>query len=179
MAGSMFGGRSAQTLANLLGPLRQAGQPLQQSTKIESGTHGKNRQLSPRTQIGKHGERSLAVAARRGRFCGIENGEKMMWNLLAVGQRGLRCSDIKAAIELGGIANNNFAREFLREKNAERRFARSSRPDDCDKRRMRRHRNRVCQACNKDNQGDRRATLRLSKASSIDCGSRIASAAPR
>jgi hypothetical protein len=44
----------------------------------------------------------------------------MMRHPAALGQRGLRCSDVKAAIELRGIAGDYFAAELLGQPDAQR-----------------------------------------------------------
>src|SRR4030095_11978708 len=82
----------------------------------------------------------------RGRFAGIENVEQVMRDLLPLAKGWLGRADVKSAIELRGIAGDNFAAELLRQQNDKRARTRGGGSDDHCERRKRRHRNRICQA---------------------------------
>src|SRR5258708_4096406 len=72
----------------------------------------------------------------------------MMWNSRTFGQRRLRGANIKPAIELSGIASNNFAAKFFGKENTERGFAGGCWPNNRQQRWITGkscHRNSMCQ----------------------------------
>src|SRR5256885_5268874 len=72
----------------------------------------------------------------------------MMRNSGAFGERGLCGANIEAAVELGGVTSDDFAAEFSSQKNSQRGFAGSGRPDDGEQRwniSDTHHRKKMCQ----------------------------------
>src|ERR1700731_3110863 len=82
------------------------GQALHEGTEIESGSDRKNRQTMTASQIREHFEHVLAIFTRGEDFCGRDQINHMVANLVALGGGRFRRTDIKTAIHLRRIAGD-------------------------------------------------------------------------
>src|SRR5258708_23582693 len=141
-------GRCAQALAQFLRAQRQIGEAFEQRPQIKPSANRENRQTRACPQIIQNFECAFAIAACGRLLSRIENVEQMMWNTRAFGQRRLRGANIKTAIQLSGIASNNFAAKFFGKENTERGFAGGVWPNNRKQRWITGkscHQNRICQ----------------------------------
>ena len=67
--------------------------------------------------------------------CGIEQIDQMVRDVLLLGGRNFAGADVEMTVELRGIADENFAVEFLGELEAQRGFAGGGGAENYDQRR--------------------------------------------
>ena len=90
---------------------RQCRQSVQESPKIESGTAHDHRQASPGGDSGDHLAGRASVIARGETRLGVQHVKQMVGYAAARGGRRFGRADIEAAVQLEGIAIDDFTRE--------------------------------------------------------------------
>lgn len=130
MAGAVLGGGGAEALAEIFGALRQVGETFEKSAEIETGADSEDGETIAGAKIGEHCEGAFAVITSSGGFAGFDDVEEVMGDGGAFACRGLGGADVETAIELGGIASQNFTAEFFGEVESESGLAGSGGADD-------------------------------------------------
>ncbi len=131
---------AAQAFAQLIGASGCVGKPFEQRAQIQAGAHGKDRQLFTAAQIFQDAKRAAAVVAGREHFIGIKQVHQVMRNSLLFGGRHFGCADVKAPVNLRGIAAHHFPAEAPGHGDAQRGFARAGGADDGHQRNSKRYR---------------------------------------
>ena len=106
-----------QALAQLFRALWNVGQALKQGAQIQAGADSENRKARARPQIGENGESHLSITARGRGFFRSEYVNQVMRNSAAFCHSRFGRADVKATIELRGVAGHYFAAEFFRQPN--------------------------------------------------------------
>src|SRR5467141_2139608 len=164
MPGRMLLNACTEALAQFFRALRNVRKTLEQRAQIQSRADGKYGQALAMPEVIQNLQSQLAVASRGCILLWPENVDQMMRNAAAFGVAGLRGANIKAAIELRGIAGDHFPAELLRESHTERRLSRGRRANESNERHERfvfTHRKRRCRARTKRKMSTKSARRRL------------------
>src|SRR5271170_3560506 len=99
----------AQTLAQFFGALRRLGQTQEQRAEVESRPGGQDGKLSAPANLVQSEKRPAAVFPGGENFVGVDEIDEVMRNSALLVERNFGSAEIEAAINLGRIANENFA----------------------------------------------------------------------
>ena len=109
--GALLRGLLAKPLAQFFRSLRRVGQAFEQRAQIESRARREDRQLAPRAHVFEHFDRAPAIFACGENFLRLDEIHQMMRDAALLRDRNLRGADVEMAIDLRGIAYQNFAAE--------------------------------------------------------------------
>ncbi len=123
MLGTMLFGFLTQARANFFGALRSLGESFEQRAKVQAGSGGEYRQNFTVAQIAKNFQGAAAVITGSKNFSGLDEINQVVRDAVLFGRRNLSRADIEMAIDLRGIADQDFAAEFFGEMDAQRGFA--------------------------------------------------------
>lgn len=113
-------GFCAQALSQPFGPSWCIGQTLEQRAQIQSGARGENRKLAAAANVFENFPSAPRIIAGREDILRLDDIHKMMGNTLLLASRDFRGADVEMAVDLRGIADENFAAHPLSELNPER-----------------------------------------------------------
>ena len=132
MFGTALRCSTAQRFAEILGARGRLRQAFQQRAEIETRSGGDDWHFSAETQPGKDFFGAAAIVAGGEYFVRLDEVDEVMRDFSLSSDRNLRGADVEVAIDLGGIANEDFGVEAFGERDSERRFAGSSGAEDDD-----------------------------------------------
>src|SRR5450432_659547 len=113
MGGTVALGAEAQALTNRFGTLRGVGEAFQQSAQVEAGPGGDDGKFAALAEVGEDIDGAPAIFARRENFFRLDQINEVMRNSLLLRQWNLSGTDIEMAVDLGGIADQDFAVQFF------------------------------------------------------------------
>jgi len=134
---AMLFGAASQTLAQFFRARRGIGEAFEERAEIESCAGGDDWQLVAAAEIVEREERVAAVVAGGEDFVGLDEVDEVMRDLLLTSRGDLRGADVEVAIDLGRIADEDFAVEAAGEFDGERGFAGGGGAEDDDEARVR------------------------------------------
>ena len=133
------GGTLAQTRAKHLGARRRISQPFEQRTQIQSSSGSHNRQTPPRMNVAKHFFRPPPVISRSKHLVRLDQIHHPVRYPFLLSARNFPSANIKAPVNLRGIANHHLAAKLFSKRNRQRRFPASRRPKNHRKTRRQAH----------------------------------------
>ena len=113
----------AKASANFLGTLRRVGQAFEQCAKVQASTGGDDGELAALAQIGEDLEGAATIFASGENFFGLDQVNEVVRNPLMLRMRNFSRADIEVTVNLGRIADQDFAIQFFGEFDAQRGFA--------------------------------------------------------
>jgi hypothetical protein len=120
----------AKTFAEFFRPGWRVGESLEQSAKIKAGACGEDGKLAAPTDIFQRTERAPAIFAGGKYFLRLEHVDEMVRNSTLLDGRHFRGPDIEVAVDLGGVAEQNFAVETPGKFDTQRGLSGSGGPED-------------------------------------------------
>jgi len=127
----------AQTLAQFFRARGGIGKAFEERAEVKPGSGGEDGQFGAAAEIVEREERVAAVVAGGEDFVGLDEVDEVMRDAVLLARRDLRGADVEVAIDLGRIADEDFAVEALGEFDAERGFAGGGGAEDDDEARWR------------------------------------------
>src|SRR3984957_7301628 len=115
MGGAVKLRAGAQAVANFGGTFRSVGEAFEQGAEIEAGAGGDNGKFFAAAQIVQDLEGAATIFSGGENFFRIEQIDQTGGGALLFGWRNLSGTDVEVTGELGGIADETFAVEFLGE----------------------------------------------------------------
>src|SRR3984957_15828904 len=135
MGGAAKFGAGTQAVADFFGTFGRVGEAFEQGAEIEAGAGGDDGKFFAAAQIVQDFEGAATIFSGGEDFFRIEQVDQMVGDALLFGWRNLSGTDVEVTVELGGIADENFAVEFLGELEAQRGFAGGGGAENYDQRR--------------------------------------------
>ena len=110
-------GHIRQPRPQLFGPLRGFEQSFQERAKVKSRPAHHNREPAAPADFRQHARGCLAVIPRCEDFAGFGHVEQVVRNAAPLRDRDFPRADVETAIDLHGIAIDDFAPQLFRESN--------------------------------------------------------------
>src|ERR1700678_1864846 len=128
-----------QALPNCFRAFRRISEAFEQSAHVKAGPGGDDGKLAAFAEIGENSESAAAIFARRENLFWLDQINEVMRNSLLLRYWNLSGADIEMAVDLGGIADENFTIQFFCEFDAQHGFTGSGGAEDNDQRREATH----------------------------------------
>jgi hypothetical protein len=137
MHGAVLLGAAAEALAEFFRARGGVGEAFEEGAQVESCASGEDRQFRAAAKIVKGEEGAAAVVAGGEDFVGLDEVNEVMRDVLLVARQHFSGADVEVAIDLRGIADEDFAVEALGKFDGEGGFAGGGGAEDDDEARER------------------------------------------
>ncbi len=130
--GTMELGVATEAGAQIFGTGWRVGQSFDKRAEIQAGPCREDGELGASAEIIENDEGRTAIVSGSEDFVRLDEVDEMMPDALLFSRRNFRCADVEMTINLGGIADEDFATEFTGQGNAQGRFSGSGGAENDD-----------------------------------------------
>jgi hypothetical protein len=123
----------AQALTNRFGAFRDIGEAFEQGAQVEAGPGGEDGKFFAFAETGEDREGAAAIFARSEDFFRLDEVDKVVRDSLLFRRRNFSSANVEPPVNLGGIADDDFAVALFSEFDTQRGLAGSGGTKDYDK----------------------------------------------